>query len=59
MDSLTRLLPFASFVTSFVFAAFVFRRYLTRKGPHLLLWAIGMVFYGTGSFAEAYYVAVG
>ena len=59
MDTLTRLLPFASFVISFVFAAFVFRRYLTRRGPHLLLWAIGMVFYGTGSFAEAYYVAVG
>ena len=59
MDTLTRLLPFASCVISFVFAALIFRRYQTRHGLHLLLWAIGMVFYGIGGFAEAYYVAAG
>ncbi len=59
MDSITRLLPFGSCIISFVFAALIFRRYLQRKGLHLLLWAVGMVFYGIGGFAEAYYVAVG
>jgi hypothetical protein len=48
-------LPLVSAIISFVFAAFVFRRYLMRKGNHLLLWAIGMVFYGIGGFCEAYY----
>ena len=37
----------------------VLARYLKRKGPHLLLWGIGMLFYGTGSFCEAYYGAWG
>jgi hypothetical protein len=59
MDNITRLLPFASCITSFVFAGLLIRRYLQRKGLHLLLWAVGMVFYGIGGFAEAYYVAVG
>jgi hypothetical protein len=52
-------LPVVSCITSFVFAAFVFRRYLVRKGPHLLLWGIGMVFYGLGAFCEAYYSLLG
>jgi hypothetical protein len=59
MDNITRLLPFASCIISFVFAGLLFRRYLRRKGLHLLLWTVGMVFYGIGGFAEAYYVAVG
>jgi hypothetical protein len=52
-------LPFISCVVTFIFAAFVFRRYLARRGPHLLLWGIGIVFYGIGSFCEAYYAAFG
>lgn len=48
-----------SAVVSFVFAGFVFRRYLVRRGLHLLLWAIGMVFYGIGGFCEAYYGFLG
>jgi hypothetical protein len=52
-------LPVVSCITSFVFAAFVFRRYLVRRGPHLLLWGIGMVFYGLGAFCEAYYSLLG
>jgi len=42
-----------------VFAFFVLKRYLGRKGLHLLLWGIGMVFYGIGGFCEAYYGAFG
>ena len=41
-------LPFVSFVISIVFAFFVLKRYVKRKGLHLLLWGIGMVFYGIG-----------
>jgi hypothetical protein len=48
-------LPLLASITSFVFAFFVFRRYLARRGAHLLLWGIGMTFYGTGGFCEAYY----
>jgi len=59
MSSINTWLPFTSCVVSFVFAFFVFRRYLERKGPHLLLWGIGMVFYGIGGFCEAYYGAFG
>ncbi len=59
MSSINIWLPFTSSVVSFVFAALVFRRYLARKGAHLLLWSIGLVFYGIGGFCEAYYGAFG
>jgi hypothetical protein len=52
-------LPFTSSALSFVFAFLLFRRYLWRRGPHLLLWGIGMVFYGIGGFCEGYYGAFG
>ena len=52
-------LPFISSILSFVFAFLVFRRYLARKGPHLLLWGIGMVFYGLGGFCEGYHGVFG
>jgi hypothetical protein len=52
-------LPFTSCIISFIFAFFVFKRYLVRKGPHLLLWGIGLVFYGIGGFCEAYYGGFG
>jgi hypothetical protein len=53
------VLPFTSAVISFVFSFLVFRRYRVRRGPHLLLWAVGMVFYGIGGFCEGYYGAIG
>jgi len=53
------LLPLVSALVSFVFAYFVFRRYLVRRGAHLLLWTIGMLFYGIGGFCEAFYGLVG
>jgi hypothetical protein len=52
-------LPFGSCLISFVFAAAILRRYLAKGGAHLLLWAVGMVFFSIGSFAEAYYVTAG
>jgi hypothetical protein len=52
-------LPFVSSIISFAFSFLLFRRYLVRRGPHLLLWGIGMIFYGIGGFCEAYYGAFG
>ena len=52
-------LPFLSSIISFVFAFLLLWRYLVRRGLHLLLWGIGMVFYGVGGFCEAYYGALG
>jgi vacuolar-type H+-ATPase subunit I/STV1 len=59
MTSLNILLPLTSSIISFFLAYLLFRRYLARKGPHLLLWGIGMVFYGIGGFSEAYFGALG
>jgi sodium-dependent phosphate cotransporter len=58
------LLPFASGIISTIFAVLVFRRYAAhssagRRGAHLLLWGIGMVFYAIGGYCEAYYGAFG
>jgi hypothetical protein len=49
------ILPFFSFLISFVFAFFIFKRFFKKKGIYLLLWGIGMIFYGIGGFCEAYY----
>jgi hypothetical protein len=59
MSAINIWLPFTSCIVSFIFAFLVFRRYLARKGAHLLLWSIGLVFYGIGGFCEAYYGALG
>jgi hypothetical protein len=59
MLPLNSFLPFISCIVSFVFAFFVFKRYLVRKGLYLLLWGIGMVFYGIGGFCEAAYAVTG
>ena len=59
MTVLNTLVPFLSAIISFIFAFVIFRRYLKKKGPHLLLWGIGMLFYGIGGFAEAYFGAFG
>jgi len=59
MPALNIILPSTSFTISIIFAIFVFRRFLFRKGPYLLLWVIGMLFYGLGGFCEAYYGVFG
>jgi len=45
-------LPFLSTLVTFAFAAAVFARFLKRRGPHLLLWTIGLFFFGIGTLAE-------
>jgi hypothetical protein len=53
------LMPFVSCIISFTFAFLVLKRFYTRRGTHLLLWGIGMVFYGIGGFCEAFTGAFG
>lgn len=53
------IIPFISSIVSFVFAVLIFKRYADRRGTHLLIWGIGMVFYGIGGFCEAYFGALG
>ena len=45
-------IPILSTLVTFAFAASVFRRYLLRRGPHLLMWTIGLLWYGLGTLAE-------
>jgi hypothetical protein len=45
-------LPFLSTLVTLAFAVAVFVRFLKRRGPHLLLWTIGLLFYGIGTLAE-------
>ena len=59
MTIVNTLLPFISSIISFVFAYFVFKRYAAKKGTHLLLWGIGMIFYGIGGFCEGFFGAFG
>ena len=59
MTVVNTLIPFVSAIISFVFAAFIFKRYMDRRRAHLLLWGLGMVFYGIGGFCEAYFGAFG
>ena len=55
MSFINTILPFGSSLVSFGFAIVILRRYWQRKGLHLLLWGIGMIFYGIGGFCEGYY----
>ncbi len=57
--NLNFVIPFVSALVSTVFAVAVFNRYLKKRGPHLLLWGIGMVFYAIGGACEAFYGAFG
>jgi hypothetical protein len=45
-------LSILSTLVTFVFAVAVFNRYRRRGGMHLLLWTIGLVFYGLGTLTE-------
>jgi len=59
MTLVNTLLPFISAIVSFIFAFFVFKRYAEKHRLHLLLWGLGMLFYGIGGFCEAYFGAFG
>lgn len=59
MTFINTVIPFTSALVSLIFAVLVFKRYMKRKGLHLLLWGIGMVFYAVGGFCEGYFGAFG
>ena len=52
--SIVQILPFVTTSVIFVFAFLVLRRYFQRGGTHNLMWGIGLVMYGLGTFAEAF-----
>lgn len=45
-------LPYLSTLVTMVFTIAVFNRYRQRGGMHLLLWSIGLLFYGLGTLSE-------
>ncbi len=45
-------IPYLSTIITFVFTVAVFNRYRQRGGAHLLLWAVGLLFYGLGTLSE-------
>jgi len=47
-------IPFLSTLVTFAFAVAVFRRFLFRHGPHLLMWSVGLAFFGLGTLAEVW-----
>ena len=57
--NLNLVLPFLSSVVMLIFTLMVFQRWLARRKPHFLFWAIGLGMFGAGSFAEAYFAGVG
>jgi hypothetical protein len=59
MTFINTVVPFISAIISFIFAFIIFKRYAEKRRPHLLLWGLGMVFYGIGGFCEAYFGAFG
>lgn len=59
MNLFNTVVPFASSLLSLIFAIVVLRRFTQRGGAHLLLWGIGMIFYGIGGFTEGYFGAFG
>jgi hypothetical protein len=53
------MLPFFSSGIMFFFTLSVFRRYVVRRKLHFLFWGIGLAMFAVGSFAEAYFAALG
>jgi hypothetical protein len=46
------ILPWLSTIVTFIFTVVVYNRYRQRGGIHLLLWALGLLFYGLGTLGE-------
>lgn len=45
-------IPYLSTIITFAFVVAVYTRYRQRGGTHLLLWAVGLLFYGLGTLSE-------
>ncbi len=53
------ILPLVAAIVAFVFAATIGRRYVARRRPYELAWALALVMYGVASLALAWGVADG
>lgn len=51
--SLVHYVPILTTAIAAAFSASLFRRWMRRPAPHLLWWALGVAFYGLGTFIEA------
>jgi hypothetical protein len=47
-------LSILSTMITFIFAAAVFNRYQSRRGPYLLIWTFGLILYGIGTLTEVW-----
>lgn len=45
-------IPILSTIVTFIFAVAVLSRYRYKHGAHLLMWGIGLIFYGLGTLTE-------
>src|SRR3972149_3018555 len=52
--ALSAILPLTSTIVSLGFAVALLWRYVERKRAHYLVWGLGVLIYGTGTFAEFY-----
>ena len=57
--SFNEVMPFITTAIIFVFVLLVFRRYLAHRTPSLMLWGIGLVFYGIGTLTAAIHATSG
>ncbi len=53
--SINTYLPFASTLVMLIFTVSVFQRFVVRRNLAFLFWGMGLLMFGLGSFAEAYF----
>jgi hypothetical protein len=51
--------PLATSIISFIFAIIVLDQYFAKRGPHQLLWSIGLLMYCISTFAEFWWNVFG
>ncbi|NIN66996.1 MAG: hypothetical protein GTO63_20335 [Anaerolineae bacterium] len=59
MQGINTLMPFVTALITFVFAVMVFRRYILRKGLHLLIWGFGLTLYAVAESMAAIHGVAG
>ncbi len=52
-QSFVHYFPLGTSLVAVVFSSLLFRRFLERRTPHLLWWAIGVACYGSGTVVES------
>jgi hypothetical protein len=52
MEAIMQYVPILSTLVTFIFAVAVLSRFRYKHGNHLLMWGIGLIFYGLGTLTE-------